>query len=612
MATRVHPGDHERFEIARDRLVNGFVSWVVERGADADPFVAEVALDYRYDVAGEFGGWAARDVRVLMTDWFPCRVTMAQAERPRVLATLHELVDFLALRSSGDEVPVAELHTEIDRQADAFESAMVDERNFGLAKFWATRMAENLVDPQNEDAVRRFLTAVDAGEIAVDQEVLAEIDRRRSDDDAGDAAAPPLPLVLLASTEELVAAAAASPMAARVHAFVTWVGAGRAATDEALAELDVPELPLVVAWAKAGLFVRVEDGQFVPIESSAGFLDRPRDLWQRTLSSFDAVGRAVCPPTDEHQEPMVADVFPAVVSSLWLTLYTSGGAPVPVELLAEIHREVMAGRVEDGPVTEARELRWRRDLTRVIEVLESLGAFDSGMTDDPVARERLSELSGNDEPDMTLVWLTPLGMWGVREILLTHGIAAPAADELAGEPIDAVGAALLTAPPELAEVGLAAWVEARDPGVASVELAEFCARAPSPSLRLLALTGLARTGDPGVAEAHRLRAAGGLVGAVATAWLVRHSALDDKVPSEDEMLLAFVDNFAALHEHDLLIDELTTLPVPDQLGFVRVLVQIEHADRFDLLDVIAADHPDTSVASEAREALRGLYAAAGQ
>jgi hypothetical protein len=37
------------------------------------------------------------------------------------------------------------------------------------------------------------------------------------------------------------------------------------------------------------------------------------------------------------------------------------------------------------------------------------------------------------------------------------------------------------------------------------------------------------------------------------------------------LLLALAENLAAMHEHDLLIDELTRYPIDDQVGFVRAL-----------------------------------------
>jgi hypothetical protein len=65
------------------------------------------------------------------------------------------------------------------------------------------------------------------------------------------------------------------------------------------------------------------------------------------------------------------------------------------------------------------------------------------------------------------------------------------------------------------------------------------------------------------------------------------------------------DNFAALHEHDVLIEDLATHPVDDQIGFVHTLAGTDHPDRADMLDMISTEHPDRTVADAARQAVNG-------
>jgi hypothetical protein len=58
-----------------------------------------------------------------------------------------------------------------------------------------------------------------------------------------------------------------------------------------------------------------------------------------------------------------------------------------------------------------------------------------------------------------------------------------------------------------------------------------------------------------------------------------------------------------MHEHHVLIEELTRHPLEDQLGFVRAMASTDHPDRSDLLTTIANQHLATEVAAAARTAL---------
>jgi hypothetical protein len=187
--------------------------------------------------------------------------------------------------------------------------------------------------------------------------------------------------------------------------------------------------------------------------------------------------------------------------------------------------------------------------------------------------------------------------------LREEGFDVPLVEDLIGEPVGVLCDALEHATPEVTDAALDAWITARGVDNAATELAAFCVDPPSSSARLVAMNGLAHTGPTGVAQVHRLRSAGGLAGAVATTWLIQHSVLDQNEASAQELLLSLADNFAAMYEHDMLIDELMTYPVDDQIGFVRALASADHADRAEMLEVISTEHSDRAVATAAREAI---------
>lgn len=615
-----------------DDLFDQFASWAEAREVDVDLFVIDAALDLMQDAPPP---WTAHDFRRLMVELFPRKVTMDEGERPGVITTLHKWIDFLASRDPLPAADVAELHAEIDRNASVFFATMADERSYGVAKFWATRMTENGVDTDDEAQVHRFLARVQAGEIDYDQDVLDEIMRRGSydaevegfelvDDDRL------LPPVSLPTTEKLTTLAAATPLVGRLRAFVTWVGTGRTLTStkrlrvadaKELADLlgvdqpylerarsssDLPGVSLLVEWAKTVRLVRVVKGKLVGVKSAAGFLDRPLDLWQRAFGALPELGPAVCAPASYYEDPsLVGQLLPEVVAGLWLSLYTAGGTPVPVEMLVEITRNILVEPVAvsvGSLIVDVREMLWRRDLAAVLAAMELLGAVELATSTDPAERDKLIELSGNDDADLTLVGLTPLGLWGARNALRAEGFDVPLIEDLAGEPADALCEALEHATPEVTDAALSAWVAVRGPEAAAAELAEFCVDTPSASARLVAMNGLAHTGPAGLAQAKRLRSTGGVAGAVATTWLVQNSVLDQNDASEQELLLSLADNLVAMGEHDILIEQLTTHPIDDQIGFVRALAATNHPDRADLLDMIATEHPERPVAIAARKA----------
>lgn len=611
-----------------------FASWADDHRLDVDLFVIETALDLMEGVPR-----TAHDLHELMVELFPRKVTMPEPERHGVIPALHGWIEFLADRHPTQARDAAALHAEIDRNTVAFLAAMADERNYGVAKFWATRMIENGVDTDDEPQVQRFLTMAQTGEIDHDQDVLAEIMRRGSFDeeigafefeDDGDRLLPP---VSLPATEELTTLAASARLVSQLRVFVTWVGTGRTLTStkrlrvadakdlaallavdhpylaRARSSADLPEVSLLVEWAKAAHLVRVVKGRLVGIKSAAGLLDRPLDLWQRAFDAFPRLGPAVCVPTSYYDAPaMLGQLLPEVAPALWLSLYTAGGTPVPVELLVEITRDAMVDpfAVSVGSlIVDVREMQWRRDLAAVLAAMELLGAVALTTSTDPAERDKLIELSGNNDPDLTLVRLTPLGLWGVRDALREEGFEVPLIEDLAGQPAGVMCDALEHATPEMTEAVLTAWVEARGEDAAAAELAEFCVNAPSSSARLAVMTGLAHTGTAGVAQAQRLRSAGGLPGAVATTWLILHAVIDQSDASPEELTLSLADNLAAIHEHGALIDDLTTYPVDDQIGFVHALASTDHPDRAGMLEVISTEHPDRTVADAAREAVSG-------
>ena len=128
----------------------------------------------------------------------------------------------------------------------------------------------------------------------------------------------------------------------------------------------------------------------------------------------------------------------------------------------------------------------------MLDALELLGAVHLTESHD---HEMLTELAGRDDPDPTLVALTSIGLWGVREMLLEQGVPAPLVGELAGEDVEYVCVRLAGARREVAEAELTAWVAARSARAAADELARLLRRTDEPAHRALALYALRRNGE---------------------------------------------------------------------------------------------------------------------
>jgi hypothetical protein len=235
-------------------------------------------------------------------------------------------------------------------------------------------------------------------------------------------------------------------------------------------------------------------GRLLPVKSAAPILNRPIELWRR---AFDALGRLGdhLGGTNVFGAPSLfgmslSEAFPL----LWLHLYLAAGGPMPVELFHRAVREAVDERFGcpvDELAGDVEHRVWRRDVTALLDALELLGAVVLSETLD---HEELVELAGRDDPDPTLVTLTPIGLWAVHETLVEQGVPAPVVGELAGEDVEFVCARMAVARPDVARAELAAWVRARDPEAAAEELARFVERTDVAAHRELALGALAQVG----------------------------------------------------------------------------------------------------------------------
>ncbi|WP_433507159.1 hypothetical protein ACQP04_12195 [Pseudonocardia halophobica] len=526
------PGDDQGYAGARDRLLEAFLTWARRRRVSADVFLVAAALDYKYALDRRLGRWTRAHVADALGMWFPRHVTVLDAEE--VPEAFHALIDFLADADGLDHRSAsrAELHAQVRDSTPALLDGIADERNYDLGKFWGVQLRRHGVDPADPRAVQRFLDRARSGEVHIDRAALAEITRREEETPRDPAPAPELPPVLLPSAAEMVTAAQESSALDLLRKLTVWVRAGRRLTrdgklgladalsladllgldqlyrDSARSSTDLPETSMLLHWAKAARLVRPLHGRLVPVKSAAKDLHRPIELWRRVFSAVGRIGDHLG-GTDVFGAPSLfgmslADAFPI----LWLELYAAGGGPVPVELFHRLVREAVneeCGCVVDDLAGDAEGRLWRRDVTALLDALELLGAVELGELLDAEELDGLVELAGRDDPDPTIVSLTPMGLWAVHETLIDQGLHAPLPGELADEDLEYVCVRMSEVRSAVAEAELDAWVAARTPADAAREIGRFLARTDDPVHRDLALHALARTGPIGLAEAKRLR-----------------------------------------------------------------------------------------------------------
>ena len=530
------PGDDQGYAEARSRLLDQFLVWARRRRVEVDAALVAAAVDYKYARDRRLGRWNRSHVADALGMWFPRKVTVLEPDD--VAPAFHALIDFLDDHDWFDPQSASTdaLHRQVVDSTPALRDGLADERNYDLGKFWGVQLHRNGIDPADPIAVQRFLDRAGSGEADVDRHALAEIMRRDAERPARAEWDPELPPVPMPSAATLVEAAERSEGLDLLRRLTVWVRAGRRLTSDgrlgradaldlaahlqldhlyretARTSDDLPEVSLLLRWARAARLVRIVRGRLLPVKSAGPLLNRPIELWRRVFESVGRLGDNLG-GTDVFGAPSLfgmsmSEAFPM----LWVALYGTGGGPVPLE---HFHRQVRdtvndeAGCVVDDLAGDVEQRLWRRDVTALLDACELLGAIELGETLDADELDELSVVAHRDDPDPTVVTLTPMGLWAVHEYLLEQGMHVPAPGELTNEDIEYVCVRLTGVRDEVAEAEVVAWARARESADAVRELDRFLRRCEVPAHRALALHALGETGPAGRAAAarHRLHVA---------------------------------------------------------------------------------------------------------
>lgn len=139
---------------------------------------------------------------------------------------------------------------------------------------------------------------------------------------------------------------------------------------------DLPELSLVVAWAKACGLVRVVRGRLVPVKKHARLVGDDGALWDQMFERFPLLGPALCP--DGWVQSFLRDEFAPTIEAVLLRAYRDEGAIAVADACALAWEIATARYLLDG-APELHRKTWRmtcdRDLRQALTTLEQLGAM---------------------------------------------------------------------------------------------------------------------------------------------------------------------------------------------------------------------------------------------
>ncbi|NJP45646.1 hypothetical protein [Actinacidiphila epipremni] len=288
-----------------------------------------------------------------------------------------------------------------------------------------------------------------------------------------------------------------------------------------------------------------------------------------------------------------------------------GAVPLPVLAASLVVPDEME-QPSDAVLEEVTDVMMRLD--EHFRLLDPTGLLayqpldDALIEDDEEAAlpEPGEELDPQEISRYGLVRLTPLGVYGMRQLLMDAGASAPVVGELA----EASGAELLSAlagyPDHVARTEAESWLADRKPADAARELLAAARGddATAPSRRLICQQTLTLLGDeaePALREVLDDRRLGGL----ARVWLTEIGAADVPAPDPDMVFWLTVDTLAAqlaAGDDPELLSELVADLVARHDGFFDAAWRVDHPATADVLEAMGRLHPDRKAAKDARKA----------
>lgn len=655
--------------VASDRVdatLQGFTRWAraapqkLSGDPDADAGELRLLLGLLRDHVGvgDPAHLGPGNLRELLLEAYPRKVTVRDAEGTMdTVPALRDLLAFLADTSAVAADTAKRLGRELDEVAPRFADAVMDPKNWGMARSIAQAMVSDDVDLTDQDTVDRWIARysqlVGAGRPDAELEGFDLDDDVFGDEDFNlkDAFGLPdrLPPVRLPPEPELAAMSRAAPLLGQARMLAEWVAPGRDVTEDveltaedtvaAAREMGIPVPvrtdtapealpgmpgpPAVTSMDDVPELVRLWDIAF-----DAGFLqldldgDRMEpgeelDCWpggsdEEVLEVWSATLPCVLDRLegDADLDDRLGELldFTDVGWALMVTLFLTMSEGVPIRESSDMIRQAATEELAPDQAEEAWQA-WTRahgdPAEYLLGMLHELGAVSlpeqppgEGAEDGPVAR------------------LTPLGTWAMRELLLEDDVEIPLLP-----PTDQMTAADLLAAAEGLdeeefEAETAAWLELRAPDAAASELLAAAAEG-GPAERLLAIGTAQKLG--GAAEPAwrdslgrpELRPYAKIALTEIVGGEPGVTALPGLEPEAADIAWLLTDTLAAMSDDP---DELPRQirdaipPGQEQQAFDAISLS-RHPDAATVLSLIGRHHPDKRIAKAAR---RSAYKAASR
>ncbi|GAA5053071.1 hypothetical protein HNP84_001381 [Thermocatellispora tengchongensis] len=567
-----------------NRAIDDLRAWGRAHAVAIDVDEIRLLCDYASDYLGveTLGDFTSGTFEELLLSIYPRKVIAPPESAGETLAAARTLVDFL--QSSGEVAgkEAARMRATLDRIEPEMPEALADTSRFGMAKsIFSAIGPESLEHP---DQIGPLGPGADLVRPAAPKPAASGTVPHAGTGSAGTPGpepcdcpkCSPLPAVRLAPRERLAAAARQVPLLHDAHRLVEWMlASGRTPTAKgrfraadvpaAVSELGVAEPALLwdlavytgVAEARDGA-VAVDDG-FGPLDERDE--DDVLDLWASAVEYMvdkDTEGRVTGEPLLDEELYDLCDMLYRVQA--------------PVSL------DVVAGYLEETGVGESAP-----DLALAAVRLGYCGLVEHVRGD--------------------MITLTPLAVWGLRELYSDLGIEAPEAPDLAdasaGELIEGL---LSGVPAELAEDDITRWLERRPAGAAAAELLGAAAGAPAVA-RGIAVTIVDRLGaeaEPAVRaclDDPELRPH-------AIHWLSARGLPCPQL-TQEELLWVSVDMLAlampaAEDDPESFAENMAASGPPAHL--IEEMWRVDHPDVVEVLELLGRSMTDGNVAKAARKA----------
>jgi len=628
------PDDEDGFYQARPEILASFRVWLSQQGSAQASTIDELAgdvgivLDWKWGYAdGLLASWSVLDVAEFLLEWCPRKLSVPPENCNSILVALRQWLGYLdAGNLLTSATGPAVLINAIDALRGDFVAAMGDRSKFGQAKTVVSLAVDDGVDVSDPQQFQEFVERFN--QLSIDE-------RHRLLPDSLFDTGPPqfertLPPVVLPSDEHVAQSVAAAPILSKFRDLATFVGAGRKLTQKghlALADArvlvdllatgdemdqrigdrtfrttssdDLPELRLIVAWAKKAGIVRVLHGKLVATKRGLGLRDDLVGQYDHVIDALLSVGPISAQRyADEWRAWPEIWAFLDDLSVVLLIAPYVAMEPVPIEMLSD-----------DAATEVLREWRFAvgDDTIRGSIAADVVDMFDAFVLGGLVVRDDAEPSKAGRRAYGGSITMTPIGVVTTRRLLREAGYEVPIAGQFATLSALELFEQLDDEEFGVVRVEIDAWCKAREASVAIDEIVEAVTVLTDPALQNVALAVLAEIDVELAAPRVFGLLAQPTISGFATCWLFDHGLINEDELFNPATPFVFVDVLALRMLSGGPDDLLSTLEMVGneqrQSQFVETMWRATSPARGAVLAAIDQVHSSKIVRKAARRAL---------